>query len=753
MAVEAPQKPDQDDQNPGDMSTRELFNRTLGQKKPTGEEGDNARAALSSAEEKAATSAGGAAQKTPLAQQEQNGFYKPTAQDLYAKGRANRAKGGGRGIFIGVGAGAGVVGIVAGFAFLMIFQLPTIMDALIDNSEKRVEKVFTRRIEKAIFKYFFVGDTIATGNPLGDFFANLRTSKFEAKLESKYGLSFERQENGSMRIVKSGTDLGTFNNADELENFLDRDITEAKELKKVIKLVVNNDISFFRILKRAKFKKWLMTKYSLTRLGPSDRAEDETDEEYNQRTQEEYAEDVNRQNLENLNDALTCADGDTDCADRTQSETSDEVEETIEQASQEATQEAAQEGAEATSKSMMTRITEKLVTAAASKTVFVIGIIDILSVIEHGVDEAINSDALQKMHAEYVSASSAVLAATMAGYSDATKAGAMDASTVGMFSEKFTGWESSVSYNYIQTGEVKGEDIDEMEKVNADATLPDFLSTTKTMFNTVGWAVRAPLKVWYYTAHQAIVKIGEYAGDLTSWLAEKTSVSDLLAQITPYMEQVFTSLFKLLGMYIDPLAVGSKLAMYIHQGFVASYDAFAQDSGMRQLTHDQAVAADNSIEEERMAELSDESAYDRLLNINSENSLVNKIASMIPTNTTTFAMSGLSLITNAPSNLAHIITPSAFAAEDDVIPEDLFGIYPYGGTEADLSAPLSPTTEVANSECPENSDDSFNHCKVDKIALEAASCALVGTSGCPDLNSSYTYMTDEDYTAFLLEDY
>lgn len=749
MAVTTPQRPDQNEQNPGDISTRELFNRTLGQRKPTGEESDRAKAAMSSAEQQAATGGGATNQNAPLAEQEKNGFYKPTAQDLYAKSRANRAKGGGRGIFIGVGAGAGIVGVVAGFAFMSLFQLPGIMDTLIGNAEERVEKVFERRIEKAIFKYFFVGDTIATGNPLGDFFANLKTSKFEAKLESKYGLTFERQENGSMRIVKNGTDLGTFSNADELEDFFNRDISSAKEFKKVVKLVVKNDISFFRILKRAKYKKWLMTKYRLTRLGPSTRTEDETDEEYNQRIEEEYTEDVNRQNTQNLTDLLTCDAGDTACEDRNSSGSSDEVESAVEDAVEQATQEVA-EGT--TDKTLIARATEILTSNAATKSILALTVIDIASVLEDQIDKALNDDSLQKAHAQYVANSSAVLGATMAGYSDATKAGAMDASTVGMFTEKFAGWESSVSYNYIQSGEVKGTDIDDMEKVQATATLPVFLESTKTMFNTVGWAVRLPLKIWFNTAHPIITEVSEYVGGAASWIAETTGVSEIFAQIIPYISQVFTYLLKFIGMYIDPTAAGAQLAMYIHQGFVASYDAFAQESGMRLLTHDEAVAVDNAAEQERLAELADESAFDRLLNLNSSDSLASKIASLVPTNTGTFAMSGLSLITSAPSNLAHITTPSAFAAEDDVIPEDLFGIYPYGATAADLAQPLSATTEIANYQCPENSDDTFNTCSVDKIVLEAANCALVGTSGCPDLESSYTYFAEDDYTAFL-EDY
>jgi hypothetical protein len=80
-----------------------------------------------------------------------------------------------RGLFIGIGAGGGIISIFAGMMTLLPFKMPALMDFVTDFAGERVEDVLLHESEKIMLRFFLRGsnaaiangDVIVTGNPIG----------------------------------------------------------------------------------------------------------------------------------------------------------------------------------------------------------------------------------------------------------------------------------------------------------------------------------------------------------------------------------------------------------------------------------------------------------------------------------------------------------------------------------------------------------------------------------------------------------
>jgi hypothetical protein len=702
---------------------------------------DQAKAAarnnLANAEQQAATQAdpkppaGGA--KGVGAQENEPNLW--NAESLYKISAQNRKKGGKRGILIGLGAGGGIVSVVAGFGFLLPFKLPGIMDVLINDSGKRIEKLVERRAEKVILNYFFEKDNIATGNPIGDLFANIRTSNFETRIQDKYGLSLERTDNGSLKLVHNGKDLGKFKNAGELQQFLNRDDLSVKELRRVFSLMAKNDIPAWRFFKKAKFIKWLRLKYNIPRYGAREQREDEKDEDYRKSIAKDHYEQGQNANLKNMSDFVNCVAAGGDCPDLDKAGGASDLEARARQASADVADEVADDIAKGVQRSGVKLLTGKMTALAGALSIPFFGEIDLSARLVHGLGKAINDGTLQKMHAQFISRSTAVLGASYAGYADQTKAGGFDVAAVGMWSDRLTDWETSKSFNLINNGTTDGVGLDTMEKIGDATTTSEFAENLKLLFNTVGWIGRAPFEAWYYTVSQAIDLVGGYIGDAAAFVAKHVKGFDrVMALFTNVMGFVFEGLMKLTGMYIDPAAIGPKLAMYIHEGFLGAFNDHAKEIGMRLLTPQQALQQDVSIRAEKLDTLAHTSFADRIFNVGNPDSLASTIVTGMPSggNTNvigTLAGGTMRMVAAMPTNIARASSGTAYAAEPTVTSESLFDKKTYGGTFADADAPLDANAYAAEPlTCPENRDDFFNHCRFDPELVTSMSCSFVKCS-------------------------
>ncbi len=663
---------------------------------------------------------------------------------LYKQSVQNRKKGGGRGIFIGLGAGGGITSAIAGFAFLLPFKLPAIMDTLIDDAGKRVENVIERRAERVFLRYILRGSVaagkngnlIATGNPLGDVFANIRTSRFEADLKLSNGLSFEPGPDKTVRLVHDGKPFGDAKTEKQILELLEKGSLSRSDLRKIVR----TQIPAWRFFKRAKFVNWLRLKYNVPRFGAREQQPGEKDEDYLKSINEDHITQVSTAQLENATDFIDCAAKD-DCqkVDKTKEGTKfrEKAAKAIAEVAKEVAGKAVSKIENTFTKLVIKRIIAFSSAAAIPVIGEVIGPIDISARIMHTMGNVIDNDLIVKMHAQFIKRSTGVLGALYAGYSDQTKAGDLAPAAVGMFADRFDGWEESVSYGLINSGKVVGVALEGMEKINETILLPAFAGMVKTLFDTVGWISRAPLEAWYHTVSKLFDLVGDIGGDAVSWLVDHTPAKALVAQFTPYLEPMFEGLFKIMGMFVDPLGIGARLAMFIHEGLLGVFNDQAKDIGMRLLNHVQAVEMDQTIRAEHIAAIQNQSLYDRIFNAGNPDSLASSLASTMPSYSQTnpalaLATSTTQLVADAPANFARVTTNSAYAAgAGEVTSEELFGGEMRGGTEGDLAADLDPSVERPDPQnCPANNDNSFNHCTVDRQVVDSIGCVFVK---CEDL--------------------
>jgi hypothetical protein len=761
MANDLKQRPDT---NPGQRHEDDLFKHFEDQyHNPTGSStGEDAnidranaslRDDLKNDEESAATAAGTRRSDNLAAREnEPNYYYKPRmgkagneAKEAVAgaKARSSSYKAAGgrrRGVLIGFGAGGGILSIVAALSSILPFKMPSIMDSIIDNAGRRVEKVVERRAERVVLAYILQGSSaafknknvIVTGNPLGDLFANIRTSNFERNLLTNHGLSFESNGDGKIRLVHNNKTLwygnGTIKNSNEIFKILD----EGKSLTRAdLRKIVRAEIPAWRFFKRAKFVNWLRIKYDIPRYGAREQEPEEPEEEYNQDVKEEHIERIESGNLENVVDFVDCAAEAGDCVDKI--DEGSKITEQVEEAVEEAAEELSKEGSKKASSSVFKLIINKLTASSAAAAIPYVGWVDMAARLMHGLGEIISNDLLQKKHAEYIKRSSAILGVTYAGYADQTKAGDMQTSTVGMFTQNLDGWEESASYGIIQAaavgGEIKGTMLDPMEKANETVDTGEFGGFVKTMFGTVGWIGRAPLELWYYTVSQLF----DLGGDGVAWVIDKTPARELMAQLGPVMGDIFTGMMKLMGMHVDPLETGARLALFIHQGFLGSFNDKAKEDGMRRLTEDQGLAMDQEIQNDRIADMQNESLFTRIFDVDNEQSLATNMMATLPVTTNnpiaSLASASIGIVGNAPTNLAHATTATASAAPNRTA-ESLFGLNIYGALPGDLAADLDDSVDSPDVECPPISDRAFNHCIIDRSIVESMDCVFVK---CPEL--------------------
>lgn len=690
-------------------------------------------------------------QKTDDVAKQESGINMPSAQDLYKKSAETRAKGGKRGIFIGLGAGGGLLSVVAGFSFLLPFKLIGIMDGVIDSGGQRLENMVEKRAEKFLVQYFIrgstaavgTGDFINTGNPLGDIFANIRTSNFEKTIYQKYGWKFERGDNGALKLVY-GNESAQFKSAEEFAKYLDRDDLTTKDIRKVMKLMVKQEIPAWRFFKRAKFIKWLRLKYKIPRFGTEKQKDGQSEADYEKSVEQAVVSEISEAEVENVGDIVQCiSSGGDDCAgvdgDTTDIETEgggdkagggQELQKNAEQAVQDTVSAVGSTDAAEVSKTLVQRMVSSIIGDAAGDAVPYVGQVDFLVRILHTIQSGTKNSSLQKMHASYMKRLYVVFFATMAGMADQTKAGDMSLGATGMLADQYTGMEGSQSWNYIQSGKATGQGLSTMEKIGENLETPEWLKTVATVSEYAAF----PVTIWYNTISKGIDLLGGLTSDI---LGKIPGVAGAKAAMGKVIGNFIVDLLTMIGMGINPQVTGELRHLYTYSGGVAAFDDNCKDMGCRKLTHAQAVGVDNDIKQEKQTELADEPFMDRIFNINNSESLASTIVAALPVPSQSdplgsIAFAGADMVGRAPTDLANIITPSASAA-DTTIPEDIAGSDAYGGTGQDTSATF--TTDYSN--CPTTTDGStYNTCMIDKNVAESVNCAV---AKCDDLN-----VTDDD---------
>lgn len=768
-----------DNKNPGDAHEADLFNHFEREYKnpsasPVGEDAniDRAQAAtrngplgssdLRSAETAAANNTKGAKADASVADQENAAADR--YRDLYRQHRQqskeNRAKGGKRGLFIGLGAGGGLLSVVAGFSFLLPLKLPAIMDNIIDIAGHRIEHVVERRVERILFRYILQGSRaalangtgVATGNPIGDLFANIHESHFEDRLKNgKYKLSFEPGPNKTVRLVQDGKALGDVRTPDDIVKILERSANGESLTRADIRRIVHSEVPFYRFYKRIQLADWIRNKYNVKYFGAREKQPAQTDEEYQKQVIEERLSANEQVATENLEKTITCiASAGDDCGTDVKNPAAEEFKneatkaltdndarsklagEVVEKGVKTVAEEVGKKGAGV----LASRISVVLLTTlGVGASIPFVGEIDMAARAVHGLGQAVDNGKLQQLHAEAVGRASAVVAIGAASMADGTKAGIPPIAAVGAAASQFDNAETSLAYNVANYGEARGEDIGPLEKVQENTPPGAFTSFAIGAFDTVGKVLRIPFEAWYYTVSQVFDLASEPLGDLTAWVVKNIpGINTLMDQIVPYMNQIFEGLMKLVGMYIDPLAVGAAFYSYVMQGFLVIFNDYGKELGMMKLSADQRTAMDSDIRSERIADLQDTPLTERLFSLSNSDSLASALLAGVPSTGIsnpigTLAGMGLNLVGRAPSNLASITSTKAYAAGITV--EDVFGKDAYGATESQLDADVDPALFEHDVACPANDPNKLNTCSIDKSLMKPISCAFVQ---CPELS-------------------
>jgi len=763
MATGTLKRPDQDEHNVGQQHSDELFDNFEREfAHPTGDASQEdaairrAKAAdappIDSTDKPpvngalAAAEAGAKPPQKPSTDiaNDEGGARMPSAQDLYKKSKENRAKGGKRGIFIGLGAGGGLLSVIAGFSFLLPFKLIGIMDGIIDHTGQRVENMIEKRAEKFLVEYMIRGSTAAvgrgdfinTGNPIGDIFANIRTSDFEKTIYQKYGWKLERGSNGAIKLTFGDHDV-QFKSSEEFAKYLDRDDLTTKEVRRVMKLMVRQEIPAWRFFKRAKFLKWLRLKYDIQRFGTRKQEAGESEADYEKNVEQTVVNEISTAEVKNVADVVECVSSGGDTCAGVDGDTSDiqtegggdkagggqELQKTTDQAVQDTVDAV---GGKNVTQTLMQRVISRIIGQSAGELVPYFGQMDFLVRMMHAMQSGTKNSSLQKMHSSYMKRLYVVFFATMAGMADQTKAGDMTLGATGMLADQYTGMEGSQSWNMIQSGNPNGKGLSPMEKIGENLETPEWLKTMATISQYAAF----PVTLWYNTISKGIDLLGGLTSDI---LGKIPGVAAAKAAISKVISEFLVDMLTFVGMGVNPQATGELRHLYTYSGGVAAFDDNCKDMGCRKLSHGQAVTVDNSIKQERQTELASESFIDRVLNPNNSDSLLSTVVAALPTPSQndplgSIAFASAGMVSHAPTDLANILTPSASAASDVAIPEDIAGSTPFGGTAQDTSA--SFTLNI--SDCPTTNDGStFNTCMIDKNVAESINCSV---SKCDDLN-------------------
>lgn len=761
MATGTLPKPDQNEHNVGQRHSDDLFNDFEHEfAHPTGSSVgedaaiDRAKAATrnSSSPQTALSSAenGTTPPKKPgtsLAADE-SGIKMPSSEQLYNKSRANRLKGGKRGIFIGLGAGGGIISVVAGFSFLLPFKLIGIMDSITDRAGQRLENMVEKRGEKLLVQYMIrgstaavgAGDFINTGNPIGDIFANIRTSNFEKQLTQNYGIKIERGKNGAVRLTHDGTSLGDFKNATDLEKYLNRDDLNVKELRKAFKLITKNEFGTWRFFKRAKFVKWLRLKYNISRFGAREQQPNESDADYEKNVVQTEVQDIGQAQVDNVISAADClGSSGSNCPDAN-GDTGDiqgqnidkagggaEIKNDATQALQGAVADVGAGGEEKATQTLLQRLVTAVLGKSAGAAVPFVGEIDFLARLLKTIQSGGKNSTIQKMHAAYMKRAYIVMFATMAGFTDQTKAGDLGLGATGVLADQYTGSEESQSWDFIENGTARGTGLNGIQKIGENEQNPAWLRTLAT----IGSYATFPVTLWTETISKAIDLFGGLSDAILSKIPGVDAAKNAIGKV---LSNLLIDFFGIIGMVVNPTVVGAIRHLSTFTGATAAFDQNCHDMGCRTLTHDQAVQVDQLAAADQREELASESFTDRILNPENSNSLLATIAAKLPFNQSdplgnlAFATAGA--VASAPTNLANITTPSAFA-DSTVIAEDIGGGTASGGTLEDMSAPFSMNIHSTDQPCPSTTDGSiYNTCLIDQNVADSINCTF---SSCADL--------------------
>jgi len=668
--------------------------------------------------------------------------------------------------FLFGGIGGGIIGMLVLFAGLSPFKVPGLMSLVTDVAGQRLEKATEKRakiiIGRAILTKFgtHTGIVVTGDGALSSLIASLRTAKFEQKLAAK-GLVIQ-QTAGGVRLVFNGDDMGEFKNERAIVEALDSN----KLTNKMLKNIIREEIPAWHWMKRAKFAKWLRIKYGIPRYNLTN-SDADTEQERMNEMDAERVRNANTRTLANFRSLIGClmtgtckdVDGNTDPS-RASADAADTAADGVEEINENVETDVRENGlginTETTTKTLLKQF--------ATKTIPIIGWIDLVATVDHLAYKAGGDDYFGKIVAYYRGAAYAGIYGERAGNGDQIKLGNMDPIYAGVISDEFTGAEQAQAFQAIQGDSSKGIPIEtfvDSDRTSEVSTAFKSFENSKTPFGLQYKYVGHPIMNAYYET------IG--GGGFLGWLAEGLGgflskllgpIGDIIADHTPEgvknaildtLEAIGPKILNLFGLSLDAFERGAKLFNNVFGGGLVSFNEFGKESGFGKFTDEQVAVQAQQIAAEQAEELQQKSLATRLFDTDEPKSLASQFIVNMPSDPASALSSVGQMVMSAPSRLLGTVIPHSSAA-DNMNYEEMYHIQAYGLTGSQQGEPLSQEF-LEGKECPEVPDGEANVCKFDNVTAEAMLCDLEpDTQECSDEDAVTEENTGED-TVFTVASY
>lgn len=686
-----------------------------------------------------------------------------------------------RGNIIGGGLAGGAIGIAMTlFGFLPAFKIPGIMSMITDQVGNAVEHVTTRRakiiVARAVLERFGVkGGPVITGRgPINSLIATLRTNKFEERLAQK-GLTITGDSRGVRLITTDGFQSNLLKNESEILKFLGQN--EGKLSNKAISQLVKEDIPTWRILKRAKYARWLRLKYGIPRFGREKTRADSKDSELDKETKavratasKEVDQSVARkQKMYDDIMKITFGDGKTgDGKENTaaKSQADDVVKKTV---SQKATEVKGVLGKASTREAIevMSKVGLKVSVSFASKAIPIYGWIMLYATVYSALDVVYESARDGSMSQKFADIRGSMLASVygdFAGLGSQYQLGEQDQLLMGYDSAKFDDVQKSYTYNCIdkdfqsgcdQTGDRSGSRINEniaMDDIySVAASLSGIDKSTVKTFDDFVYIktfvdrklARALFWIDSNTIGAGIQKLAEgvtwVAGGIIDIIpGAKQFAADVKKVVDGLTDQAMDFTFGLLGLNVNDLAFGPELFNNLFAGGVFSMTNYCREAlGCHDISTAVAVEQRDRFAAEKADYVKSKGLAYALFSPEVSSSVTTKLAVSVPSSAS--SSTGSQVVRSMATVLSSI--PGFFSsqisgvshANNPVTPASLVGMRETGFTNEELDMPVEDgVLYEENYDCDRSSNPM---CAADKLLVETISvCADPSKIESPECN-------------------
>lgn len=682
--------------------------------------------------------------------------------------------------------GAGIGGVTALIAATLlvtpIYRIPALMGDLESKLGMQVDQIVEARAERIIVNYLIsraggnATNYVVTNSPLESLWRTYQSRRFEKKIFEKTGIQFVKIDN-VIHVEHDGRDLGGIRNYDEVMKIINRGTIETKKDFLQINKSVTSVLRFHKASKEAaNFKnRFIQGKgYSTPKVDDdksktaAEKAKKEVEDLTAKQTKDATGQVLNlfekaagcifKGGGENC-DAFQEADTENPPADPDSEEgkfndtngDAEQVAKDLNEASDEATEAAKKDRAGGFMNRMLEFLLKKIVGAALAKTIVdaipYVGWINFAAELQHAFGTALKNHLAERIPIMMRQTAYGAIYASWEGYAHNIKAGKVPTPMLSALQAQLGDANRAAGHKAL---EGKDEGIPVSPKVGDDKDYKVF-DIMDEVYNNFGvrYIIRGPLEVWYYTVTKLLNLIGDFGGEVLSWIMRVTGFT---AAMEATMKAVFGDNWKeefgkfavkailwLFGISIDPLAKGAEMFNNLFAGAAVALNWYCHyNLGCRVLTPLTETLVFKQQAQKQQEDMALTPLKDRLFSPDMPDSLTATLIRDSPTQASpgAFMASLAKQVAALPSSIALAFSPNARAATY-VNYSAVAGVRWFGALPDDLKQDTavelrqtSGTTEGIT--CPTiKPTDGFNACMADKAVIDSLTCSE-DPNNCPE---------------------